>query len=77
METNDLGNKKINNEQKVNEGFSGGNLPEDYNPAAKKLQQQTETDKDGNLKTTENKDFNSHPHPDNHKNRGNIEFDKD
>lgn len=48
METNDLENKKINNEQNGNEGFSGENLPENYNPAPKKLQQQTETDADGN-----------------------------
>lgn len=121
MGTNDLGDKKINNEQKVNEGFSGENLPKDYNPAAKKLQQETETDTDGNTKTVdrarhteeppeqdsrnwneneslsravspekeaeqkvENKDFNSDSakrytgsHPDNYKNRGNIELDKD
>ena len=53
MDTNDLENKKINNEQKVNEGFSGENLPDDYNPAAKKLQQETETDKEGNAKTVD------------------------
>ena len=51
MENQDLGNKKINNEQKVNEGFSGENLPEDYNPAPTKLQQETETDIHGNAKT--------------------------
>ena len=50
MESNGLENKKINNEQKVNEGFSGQNLPEDYDPAATKLQQELETDKDGDQK---------------------------
>jgi hypothetical protein len=48
METNDLENKKINNEQKVNEGFSGENLPQDYNPAPAKLEQELETDQQGN-----------------------------
>ncbi|AWI25807.1 hypothetical protein [Flavobacterium pallidum] len=47
----DLGNKKINNEQEVNEGFSAENLPEDYNPAASKLQQETETDDNGRQHT--------------------------
>lgn len=47
METDGLQNKKINNEQKVNEGFSGENLPEDYEPAATKLKQELETDKNG------------------------------
>lgn len=50
METDGLENKKINNEQKVNEGFSGQNLPEDYDPAATKLEQEIETDKHGNEK---------------------------
>lgn len=53
METDDLENKKINNEQKVNEGFSGENLPEDYDPAAKKLKPETETDQYGNTKTVD------------------------
>jgi hypothetical protein len=53
METNDLENKKINNEQKVNEGFSGENLPQDYDPAAKKLQQETETDEHGKVESVD------------------------
>lgn len=53
METNDLGNKKWNNEQKVNEGFSEGNLPENYNPGPAKLQQELETDEEGNPKIVE------------------------
>ncbi len=44
----DLGNKKINNEQEVNEGFSAENLPEDYNPSENTLQPETETDENGN-----------------------------
>lgn len=47
---NRLDNKKINNEQKVNEGFSGQNLPKDYDPAATKLEQELEIDQNGNEK---------------------------
>lgn len=48
METNDLGSKKNNNEQEHNEGFSGENLPEDYNPKPGKLKADLEIDQDGN-----------------------------
>jgi hypothetical protein len=48
METNDLGSKKFNNEQEHNEGFSGENLPEDYNPKPGKLKADLEIDQDGN-----------------------------
>jgi len=51
MENKDLGNRKINNEQKINEGFSSKNLPDDYNPADANLQPETETDENGNKKT--------------------------
>lgn len=50
----DLGDKKINNqqrgntEQEINEGFSGQNIPEDYNPSEKELKSETETDRFGN-----------------------------
>ncbi|MBD3582820.1 hypothetical protein [Flavobacterium selenitireducens] len=50
----DLGDKTWNNEQKkgdLNEGFSGENVPEDYNPA--KHVKETETDSDGNKKTVD------------------------
>lgn len=50
----DLGDKTWNNEQKkgdLNEGFSGENVPEDYNPA--KHVKETETDSDGNEKTVD------------------------
>lgn len=43
--------KKVNNSQKdgsLNEGFSGENLPKNYNPAKAKLTTEIETDKDGN-----------------------------
>lgn len=43
--------KKVNNSQKdgsLNEGFSGENLPENYNPAKAKLKTEIETDTDGN-----------------------------
>lgn len=46
METNNLGDKKFNNEQGVNEGFSGENISENYNPA--KLKTEYETDVNGN-----------------------------
>ena len=44
MENDNLGNKKIN------EGFSGENLPDDYNPAPTKLKQELETDENGDTK---------------------------
>lgn len=74
METNGLENKKINNEQKVNEGFSGQNLPEDYDPSATKLEQELETGKHGNSDIATNRYPNMHP--DNRYNRGNIELDE-
>lgn len=43
--------KKINNSQKhgsLNEGFSGENLPENYNPAKAKLKTEIEKDTKGN-----------------------------
>lgn len=43
--------KKINNSQKhgsLNEGFSGENLPENYNPAKAKLKTEIEKDTEGN-----------------------------
>lgn len=50
----DLGDKKWNGEQEtskeaINEGFSGKNLPNDYNPSKGKLKTEIEKDKDGNL----------------------------
>lgn len=53
METDDLDNKKMNNEQEVNEGFSGENVAENYNPKKSILKQEQETDKDGNTKVVE------------------------
>ena len=53
MDSKDLGSKKINNEQQVNEGFSGDNLSKNYNPAKEKLTPEQETDKDGNIKNVE------------------------
>ncbi|RZJ71815.1 hypothetical protein [Flavobacterium sp.] len=50
----DLGDKTINNQQKkgdLNEGFSGENIPEDYNPA--KHVKEKETDASGNEKTVD------------------------
>lgn len=43
----DLGSKKIDNHQK-NEGFSGENLPNNYNPGSRFLNPETEKDEDGN-----------------------------
>lgn len=54
METNDknLGDKKWNNEQKLNEGFSGENIPKNYNPSsenvAQRMKSEIETDQFGN-----------------------------
>lgn len=49
----DLENKKINNEQQLNEGFSGENISDDYNPSKGKLKPEAETDKEGNTKTVD------------------------
>lgn len=46
MDSKDLSSKKINNEQQRNEGFSGDNLAQNYNPT--KLNREVETDADGN-----------------------------
>jgi len=54
METNDKdpGDKKWNNEQKLNEGFSGENIPDNYNPSsediAQRMKSEIETDQFGN-----------------------------
>jgi hypothetical protein len=50
METNDknLGDKKWNNEQEVNEGFSAQNLPNDYNNENPLMTSELETDQFGN-----------------------------
>ncbi|SHG05237.1 hypothetical protein SAMN05444372_10276 [Flavobacterium micromati] len=50
MENNDLGSKKTNNKQSTNEGFSGKNIPEDYNSADLNLKEEVETDAKGNKK---------------------------
>lgn len=44
MENKDLGAKKTNNEQQVNEGFSGQNMPKD----TPDLKLEVEKDKEGN-----------------------------
>ena len=49
----DLSNKTWNNQEK-NEGFSGENLPDDYNPAKDtQLQPELETDEDGSKRIVE------------------------
>jgi len=53
MENKDLGSKKINNEQEINEGFSGENISKDYNPSKEKLNTEQETDENGNTKNVE------------------------
>lgn len=50
----DLGSKKIGNQEKasgVNEGFSGENLPRNYDPAKDKMKEEVEKDIDGNQET--------------------------
>lgn len=62
MEPKDLSDKKINNTQQLNEGFSGENLPENYNPAKAKSQTEHEVDADGQHKTvTRNRFTDEHP----------------
>jgi hypothetical protein len=46
----DLGAKKMNNQEKFsekNEGFSGENLPKNYNPSTDKLKAELDKNKDG------------------------------
>lgn len=53
-DTKDLGDKKINNQEKeahVNEGFSGENLPKNYDPSKDKLDTEIEKKKDGTTVT--------------------------
>jgi len=50
----DLGDKKINNQQKQsekNEGFSGDNLPKNYDPSSDKLKAELEKKKNGSAET--------------------------
>jgi hypothetical protein len=50
----DLGNKKINNqeiESEKNEGFSGENLPKNYDPSADKLKTELDKKKNGSVET--------------------------
>lgn len=50
----DLGDKKINNQEKQsdrNEGFSGENLPKNYDPSADKLKAELDKKKDGGAQT--------------------------
>lgn len=50
MEKKDLGSKKINGKQELNEGFSGENISNDSNFIASKLKTEVEIDADGNEK---------------------------
>lgn len=50
----DLGSKKMNNQEKeseLNEGFSGENLPKNYDPSKAKLQTELDKDTDGSTET--------------------------
>jgi len=50
----DLGSKKINNQEKTaakNEGFSGDNLPKNYDPSSDKLKAELEKKQDGTAET--------------------------
>ena len=50
----DLGDKKINNQEKTsdrNEGFSGENLPKNYDPSADKLKAELDQKKNGSTET--------------------------
>ncbi|MEL1244175.1 hypothetical protein AAEO56_07890 [Flavobacterium sp. DGU11] len=52
----DLGSKKIGNQEKQsdrNEGFSGDNLPKNYDPSADKLKMELEKNKDGDTETVQ------------------------
>ncbi|WP_294822512.1 hypothetical protein [uncultured Flavobacterium sp.] len=50
----DLGSKKMNNQEKKsdrNEGFSGDNLPNNYDPSADKLKMELEKNEEGSTET--------------------------
>ena len=49
MKKSDLGTKKINNEQQVNESFSGKNIPKNHNASTPNLKTEMEKDAQGNL----------------------------
>ncbi|MCW4467511.1 hypothetical protein OGH69_00895 [Flavobacterium sp. MFBS3-15] len=52
----DLGSKKMNNQEKKsdrNEGFSGDNLPNNYDPSADKLKMELEKNKEGSTETVQ------------------------
>lgn len=46
----DLGDKAMNNEQQINEGFSGENVPSNYDPSGKPLRTEVEHDESGNIR---------------------------
>jgi hypothetical protein len=50
MESNNLGSKKTNNKQNINEGFSGKNLAQNTNPEVSHLKSEVETDAHGDQK---------------------------
>ena len=50
MENKDLGDKKMNGKQTMNEGFSGENIRDDFSNEASKLRTEIETDTSGNKK---------------------------
>lgn len=89
MENKDLGSKKINNEQQINEGFSGENIPNNYDPSKSKMNPEIEVDKDGktkivdrarntdkNSKISDSKDSKDLNKNENYKNRG-VETEKE
>jgi hypothetical protein len=52
----DLGSKKMNNQEKEsekNEGFSGENLPKNYDPSTGKLKPELDKDTDGSTETVQ------------------------
>ncbi|AWH86713.1 hypothetical protein HYN59_17080 [Flavobacterium album] len=52
----DLGSKKIGNQEKQsdkNEGFSGDNLPKNYDPSKDKLKMELEKNEDGDMETVQ------------------------
>lgn len=59
MENNDLGDKKINNEQELNEGFSGENISDNYDPSKAQLKPDLEIDQEGNHKFVQRATFNN------------------
>jgi hypothetical protein len=75
MENNDLGSKKMNGKQDINEASTGKNVPNDVDSNSSKLKEELEIDAHGNKKTVQrtrkvDETLESVPDEDENSNRG-------